>query len=246
MRELWRVALWALAAASSLTLAVYVGSTEAGTERVRIAAGHLREYLHPNGARAARPFDAAEGRKLAETVRVLTADRERLIARIAALEQNVDDITGSIKRVEKATERALAPPESAPDVDAPETTSSVTPPAEASSDEAQPDTGPPVQVNVPFPRPNPLRREYGVDLGSARSVNPLRDAWAAALRRHGPLLTGLQPMVKEYRRAGYNEYRLIAGPVADAASAARLCGVVAAAGSICRPAVFEGQRLAVR
>jgi len=42
------------------------------------------------------------------------------------------------------------------------------------------------------------------------------------------------------------ELRLIAGPIATAAAAARLCAALNAAGAVCTPATFEGQRLAVR
>ena len=86
MRELWRMCVWGMAATAALILAVYAGSTDAGIDRARHAALQLREVVMPSGIKPARPLDAIEGRKLAETVRVLTADRERLIARIAALE----------------------------------------------------------------------------------------------------------------------------------------------------------------
>jgi len=90
--------------------------------------------------------------------------------------------------------------------------------------------------------------EFGLDLGSATTVEALRTAWTAALRRHGPLLEGLRPIVqmRERPRPGGMELRLIAGPVPNAAAAARLCVSMTAAGAICAPAVFEGQRLAVR
>ena len=106
MREFLRMFVWGLVAAVSLTLAIFAGSTEAGSDRAWHAALQIREVVVPSGIKPARPLDAVEGRKLAETVRVLTADRERLLARIAALENNVDDMTGSIKRVER-TARAV-------------------------------------------------------------------------------------------------------------------------------------------
>ena len=66
----------------------------------------------PSGVKPIRPLDAREGRRLAETVRALAADRERLLARVATLEQSIDGITGSIARVEKA---ARAAPGRSPD-----------------------------------------------------------------------------------------------------------------------------------
>ena len=92
------------------------------------------------------------------------------------------------------------------------------------------------------------KTEFGVDLGSATSVEALRTAWTAALRRHGKLLVGLHPVVqmRERPRPAGTEFRLVAGPIANAASAARICAALTAAGAVCAPAVFDGQRLAVR
>ena len=100
----------------------------------------------------------------------------------------------------------------------------------------------------PPPGAGAAKTEFGLDLGSATTVDALRTAWTAALRRHGPLLEGLRPVVqmRERPRPGGMELRLIAGPVPNAATAARLCISMTAAGAICAPAVFEGQRLAVR
>jgi hypothetical protein len=111
MRELWRICAWGVTAAMSLIVAVYAGSTDTGFDRARYAAAQMREIVAPTGAQAARPLDANEGRRLADTVRVLAADRERLLARIAALEHNVDDMTGSITRFEKAVRTPAAPVE---------------------------------------------------------------------------------------------------------------------------------------
>ena len=95
---------------------------------------------------------------------------------------------------------------------------------------------------------NVSKTEFGLDLGSASSVEALRTAWTAALRRHGTLLEGLRPLVqmRERPRPSGIELRLIAGPIANAATAARLCATMTAAGAICAPAVFDGQRLAGR
>jgi hypothetical protein len=42
------------------------------------------------------------------------------------------------------------------------------------------------------------------------------------------------------------ELRLVVGPLANAATAARLCAALANAGTTCQPTVFDGQRLAIR
>jgi hypothetical protein len=245
MQDLWRVALWGLSATAALTLVAYAGTTEPGRDRVRMAVAEIHEILIPSGAKPIRPLDAREGRRLAETVRVLTADRERLLDRVATLEQSLDGITGSIARVEKAVktppEVGSAAGESAPAPSPPEAevTSSVSPWAN-------------VPLQVPMPPQPPVssvsKTEFGVDLGSASTVEALRTAWTAAQRRHGALLEGLHPVVqtRERPRPGGMELRLIAGPIPNAATAARLCAAMTAAGAICAPAVFDGQRLAGR
>jgi hypothetical protein len=99
--DLWRIAVWGLAATATRTLVAYAGTTEPGRNRLHMAVAEIHEILIPSGAKPLRPLDAREGRRLAETVRVLAADRERLLDRVATLEQGLDSITGSIARVEK-------------------------------------------------------------------------------------------------------------------------------------------------
>ena len=48
-----------------------------------------------------------ETRRLSETVQALTADRDRLLARVASLERSLEDVTSSIKRQAAAV---LGPP----------------------------------------------------------------------------------------------------------------------------------------
>jgi hypothetical protein len=40
--------------------------------------------------------------------------------------------------------------------------------------------------------------------------------------------------------------RLVAGPLPNAVTAARICSTLVAAGAICQPSGYDGQRLAVR
>jgi hypothetical protein len=246
MRDLWRVAAWGLSATAALTFAVYAASTEIGHDRWHLAFAEIHEILIPSGAKPIQPLDAREGRRLAETVRMLAADRERLLARVAILEQNIDGITGSIARVEKAVK---APPEAVPASDEPTPPSS--PPAEDITSSVNQPSAVPNQV-VPTlqtaPPSSVAKTEFGLDLGSASTVEALRTAWTVALRRHGTLLEGLRPVVqmRERSRTSAVELRLIAGPLPSAATAARLCAAMTAAGAICAPAVFDGQRLAGR
>jgi hypothetical protein len=242
--DLARLTLWGVAAAASLTVVAFAGSTDAGRTRVKVAVADIREAWSPTAAKKPRMLSADEGHRLAETVRTLSADRERLLTRIAALEHDVEDITGSVVRVQKAQrdmentrakEPATAPqPQAAAPSTAPaqDVTSSIAAPNAASQ--------------VPMP-PRPAKPEYGLDLGGAPSVEALRNAWAIAVRKHGKLLEGLEPAIhtRERPRGGGPELRLVAGPLPNAATAARLCAAMMAAGGICAPSVFDGQRFAL-
>jgi hypothetical protein len=249
LRELFRLAIWGVSAASALFIALYAATTEIGRDRLFVAFAEIHEVLMPTGVKPIRPLDAREGRRLAETVRSLAADRDRLLARIATLEQSLDGITGSIARVEKAartTSPGPSPNAPAPSVGpAPSAAPAEQPPTRSAPDED-------LTSSIPMPPQQPgasaAKTEFGLDLGSATTVEALRTAWTAALRRHGALLEGLRPVVqmRERSRPGGMELRLIAGPVPNAAAAARLCVSMTAAGAICAPAVFDGQRLAVR
>jgi hypothetical protein len=90
------------------------------------------------------------------------------------------------------------------------------------------------------------KTQYGLDLGTASSIDQLRAAWTLAQRRHGALLQGLTPAVHQRPRSGRAEFHLLAGPLPSAVAAAKICAAMTAVGGICRPAVFDGQRLAVR
>jgi hypothetical protein len=245
LRDLFRVAIWGVSAASALFVTLYAATTEIGRDRLFVAFAEIHEVLMPTGVKPIRPLDAREGRRLAETVRSLEADRDRLLGRIATLEQNIDGITGSIARVEQAARTPSSGPGPNPPTPgiAPSTAPAEPPPTKSAPDQDLTSSIPPQQ-----PGTSAGKTEFGLDLGSATTVEALRTAWTAALRRHGPLLEGLRPIVqmRERPRPGGMELRLIAGPVPNAAAAARLCVSMTAAGAICAPAVFEGQRLAVR
>jgi hypothetical protein len=91
------------------------------------------------------------------------------------------------------------------------------------------------------------RTDFGVDIGTANSVEGLRALWRGALGSQNALLGGLQPIivVKE-RTDGFGlQLRLVAGPLADAATAAKICARLAAGKHECATSVYDGQRLAL-
>ena len=96
---------------------------------------------------------------------------------------------------------------------------------------------------------NPTAKvDFGIDLGSAPTVEGLRTLWTTTKSKHAKLLEGMRPIIalRENAKPGSVELRLVAGPLASAALAARLCVVIITAGTVCQPAVYDGQRLAMR
>jgi hypothetical protein len=152
-----------------------------------------------------------------------------LIARLDSLERNVSDVTSSIAR--SAIPPPVAPP-SPPVISAPEAT--LMPPAPAAPKQTLSE------------EPATAKPEFGIDLGRANTVEGLRQLWTTMKNRHGGTLEGLRPIVtvREIARPGGVEIRLVAGPLPNAAAAARLCATLA--GVTCHPTVFDGQRLALR
>jgi hypothetical protein len=93
------------------------------------------------------------------------------------------------------------------------------------------------------------RTEFGVDLGGATSVEGLRALWRGALKSSGPYLGKLQPiiMIRERNDGTGLQLRLVAGPLSDAAAAARICAtLLTESNRACETSVYDGQRLALR
>jgi hypothetical protein len=93
------------------------------------------------------------------------------------------------------------------------------------------------------------RTEFGVDVGGANSVGGLRALWRGLLksRSNAPLAT-LRPIIviKEGRNGLGMQLRLVAGPLYDAAAAAKICAGLIENDRPCETTVFEGQRLAMK
>jgi hypothetical protein len=289
MRSLWRLALWGTSAAAALAVAVLVSTTEVGSQRVhvamatiadatngRLAAARPEQAKQPTAAQvaaqlAARSAEAErDTRRLTDAIQRLGADRDRLLARIALLEHNLDDVTGSIKQqIELArqapaqppapTVTAAIPPRPAtpPEQSLPPAAAAATPPATVPAH--APPAAPPVATEAPPAQPAPViteaphtepvvKVEYGVDLGGAPSFDGLRARWNSARNNQPALLESLHPIiaVRENPKTRAVEMRLVAGPLNNAAAAARICAAFAKAGRFCQPAIYDGQRLALR
>jgi hypothetical protein len=93
------------------------------------------------------------------------------------------------------------------------------------------------------------RTEFGVDVGGANSLGGLRALWRGLLKSksNAPLAT-LRPIivVKESNSGLGMQLRLVAGPLADAAAAAKICAVMIESERTCETTVFDGQRLSMK
>src|SRR5258707_12315914 len=93
------------------------------------------------------------------------------------------------------------------------------------------------------------RTEFGVDVGSAISLGGLRALWRGLLKSKSKApLAALRPIivVKESNTGLGMQLRLVAGPLADAAAAAKICAALLKRQRPCDTTVFDGQRLGMR
>jgi TolA-binding protein len=92
------------------------------------------------------------------------------------------------------------------------------------------------------------RTEFGVDLGGANSIDGLRALWRAVLKSNAAAITSLRPIivVKERSNGLGMQLRLVAGPLSDAAAAAKICAALIESERFCETSVFDGQRLATK
>jgi hypothetical protein len=272
MRALWRPGLWGISAALALAAAAWAAHSDFAAQRLGLAVQAEIQPAEPAAAQLlARSIDTDnETRRLAAALRTLSADRDRLIARLNTLERNLDEVTDSLAYVRSA-QTSPSPSNNTTVVTAGAISAPLTP--AMSAVETQPDPGWTVAVARPaaaappsspvWPTPSqsastpvlaydsstgsiPDRAEFGVDLGGGANFDALRALWASVKGKHAGLVEGLRPVVaiREGSRPAEMELRLVAGPLINAGAAARLCNLLAMAGLVCQPALFDGQRLA--
>jgi hypothetical protein len=93
------------------------------------------------------------------------------------------------------------------------------------------------------------RTEFGVDVGGANSVGGLRALWRGLLKsRSNAALAALQPIIviKESNSGLGMQLRLVAGPLTDAAAAAKICATMVENERPCATTVYDGQHLAMK
>jgi hypothetical protein len=253
MRALWRLAIWGTTASACLAAAVFAANTDVGAQRLLAlnapVATPERVTLAPDQPSAAQLAARSaetenEMRRLAQAVQSLDAEREQLVTRIATLERNLEDITGSIR----AQAASPAPPNPAPSQ--PAAVGPQSEPAVSQSEPVAPQSEPvasrsaAVGSEVAAPEAKPAARPaIGIDVGGAPSFAGLRLLWNATRSVHAPWFEDLHPLAlaRENPRARGVELRLVVGPFADAQAAAAVCAALTGARRFCQPASYEGQ-----
>ena len=152
-----------------------------------------------------------------------------------------------------ASKSIMAPPDAAagkliePEAPASAVTAAPMPEVVASTSSRE-DAGPDAAEAAP-PTVAVQRTEFGVDVGGANSVGGLRALWRGLLKsRSNAALAVLRPIivVKESSTGLGMQLRLVAGPLNDAAAAAKICATLIESQRSCETTVFDGQRLTMK
>ncbi|MGE3150429.1 MAG: hypothetical protein AB7K04_15340 [Pseudorhodoplanes sp.] len=239
---LFSLGTWGGLALTALVVAAAVGMSQAGAPPVA------------PGAQPAKPTAVAanldrEMRSLGEAMQRLMVDNDRLAARLGQTETALEAVKASAAQVRAEQDRSIRqaaqartynpvqlPPSPFAVVNVPLapfpagdelTTGSIAPKSEAAASSTAAQTS------------------FGIDLGSGPTIQSLRGAWYRIRNPRAALFAGLHPVVSiRSEKPGVIELRLIAGPFANAAAAAKLC---ASLGIMpCEPTIFDGQRLTQR
>jgi hypothetical protein len=113
MQDLWRQAGWGLAAVAAVFVAVLSSRDELAVQRITTLLVSLNVLPAPPQQ---HQFDAeSAARQLAQAVRGLVSDRDRLATRLATLERDMEDMTGSVKKQIEAVRTAKSEPPPWPD-----------------------------------------------------------------------------------------------------------------------------------
>ena len=88
------------------------------------------------------------------------------------------------------------------------------------------------------------RSGYGIDLGSADSLNVVTAQWAAIKANFGPTLAGMHPTaVRQHRLLGGGSFRLVVGRLPSLKAAENLCARFTRQQVSCSPIQFDGERV---
>jgi len=216
------------------TLEHSVGDISGSLARVEQAAQAAQAAWATQTAHAvqdARAPDATPAAEQAPAAQDASATQETLavqgVPQPEAAAATADDVTSSVN-----------PPDGVP----------MPPPAPAMLQAERSSSNTETKLDAETKSDTGTKTQFGLDLGGASTVAELRRLWKTTQRQHAARLARLRPIVQPHRSTifGGTEWRLVAGPIANAATAARLCAALVEAGGNCRPAIFQGQRLTVR
>jgi hypothetical protein len=243
---LWmlRQTAWGAVAAAAVAMAIFACWTDGGQQR----GAAVWSYFNAKADKEARhPFDAEIAtRQLAQAVRNLTDDRDQLVKRVAAVEHDLDDMTGSIKKqIDEAKAANVAPPWP---IDAPPVPMT---PADVAA-MVKPVTPPPSKAAAPSMTdrtPATLTPiAYGADVGNGISIKALQTRWTSLRFAHPEVFDGLQPLAspRENVRTSRAELHLVVGPYPSADAAMQLCDQLVPFRITCQPTMFDGSHLALQ
>ncbi len=216
-----------------------IGSRHASDERARAEIVELRRSLDALGG----DLNAMRHQLIAREER-----EQALVARLAAVEagkfaeKGSPISTASIDRVpvvdETSQGRAGNPPlVEAPSADAVEA-------AQARRDRVREDkvaAAPAPQAKAP-PPPEPTGPR-GIQIATGPSVDALRISWMLLAQRHGEILQRYEPRFVPSTSGSGPAYRLIAGPIDNAAAANKVCSELRARRVTCGVSNFGGEPL---
>ncbi|MGB6320123.1 MAG: hypothetical protein WBF64_01185, partial [Xanthobacteraceae bacterium] len=208
MQGLRRLAVWGAAAASAVLVVVLASRSEVAAERFAL-------ILHHPKPAAAPVFDAqAATAQLAEAVQGLKANDEQLQSRLAAVEHDVDDVTGTITKQIQAA--AASRHEDGPSLAATALASASIAPVDILPAPASAVLPATIKTEPEIAAPPP-KTAFGVDIGSGLTLQALRMRWAAIRTGHPQFFESLEPIisVREVPHTNKIELRLVAGPIAQ-------------------------------
>ncbi|MDC7789254.1 hypothetical protein PQJ75_18915 [Rhodoplanes sp. TEM] len=163
---LLRLVAWGLAASGALAVAVLAAQSQSdlGERRVAAVTAPLAAQTEATREATAQTFVRVleaerEAKRLGETVKALTADRDRLAERVTKLEGHIEDLTGSIALIQPARrgpagsdfgDLMLLPPVLTPGTFRPPETGPAARPLAAGSHAVDPRTVPPIDTAGPL------------------------------------------------------------------------------------------------
>lgn len=120
-------------------------------------------------------------------------------------------------------------------------------PAPAPTEVAAASAKPPEAAESEAPAIAVQQTRFAIDLGGANSIDGLRALWRGVTKMN-PEVAALRPiiMIKEGSTGLGVQLRLGAGPLINAAAAAKLCAGLTENDRHCETTVFDGQRLSMR